>query len=419
MGSAASKKIHEINSQIAVQRNHELRPSVENFAEEAYLHSCKVDGLKLIIANVGAREAFIKFLKVECTSNNEYNKFLAEMNNIIGLNELEEAADSTSLVQQYRRESLMETDASNHLNHNIQKLLSQNNYSGPNISQPSRSSITNIKDKSEVKIFEQIVKEDKTSFSSTEATPDMDNNDENTIGELLEDMSKSCNETLTMMALNIFPKFIMSDEYKEWRIEEQECVTDITTTLCTTNEVISDVFLSQKDNYASKAALFISGSAIDRLFGTGSWLSTFISAAEGLPICVTLADADKSRPGFPLIYVNKVFETSTGYPREEIRGTNCKFLQSPKSERESITELSNALANMLPIKVTITNFKSDGTSFKNLLAMKPIFDLEGNYCYVIGVQFDITAPGANAKALRITENLITILPNVVPYSTRI
>jgi PAS domain S-box-containing protein len=31
--------------------------------------------------------------------------------------------------------------------------------------------------------------------------------------------------------------------------------------------------------------------------------------------------------GFPLVYVNAEFERVTGYPREEIIGQNCRFLQ--------------------------------------------------------------------------------------------
>ena len=159
---------------------------------------------------------------------------------------------------------------------------------------------------------------------------------------------------------------------------------------------------------------YIQPTSVERLFGSGTWLGSLISAAEGLPICVTLADASHDNPGFPLIYVNKVFESTTGFKRERIRGTNCRFLQREKTERDSISLLSSALANAQPVKVAITNYRVDGTPFKNLLAMKPIFDMAGKYCYVVGVQFDITAPGSNAKYMRMVDSLLSLLPNVVP-----
>ncbi|KAJ1406442.1 hypothetical protein B484DRAFT_354062, partial [Ochromonadaceae sp. CCMP2298] len=59
------------------------------------------------------------------------------------------------------------------------------------------------------------------------------------------------------------------------------------------------------------------------------------------------------RPGFPLVYVNKRFETTTGYSREEIVGKNCKFLQSDKSEPSQIKKLSRSLKSAKPVKVRI------------------------------------------------------------------
>lgn len=83
----------------------------------------------------------------------------------------------------------------------------------------------------------------------------------------------------------------------------------------------------------------------DILHGS-SWLKSLLAAVENLPIGASLATASKKRPNFPLIYVNAIFESYTGYCRRDIVGKNCKFLQCSETEPESIIALSVALRNV-------------------------------------------------------------------------
>jgi hypothetical protein len=52
--------------------------------------------------------------------------------------------------------------------------------------------------------------------------------------------------------------------------------------------------------------------------------------------------------------------------------------------------MKNSLEVSKPISVVITNYRADGTPFKNLLALKPVSDRYGNYIFVIGIQTEIT-----------------------------
>jgi hypothetical protein len=217
---------------------------------------------------------------------------------------------------------------------------------------------------------------------------------------------------------------------------------------------------------APSKSLRLVGDSIDRDFmytPQGSWLNGLFAASEALPICISLATARSDRRGFPLIHVNHVFESTTGYSRSEIIGSNCRFLQkrnvpvitpaevvsteekapseepapsdeatSPavdtpvaastnegevkeltESEPESIAQLTKALATSQPVKVCITNFKRDGTPFVNLLAMKPIYDEKGEYRYVVGVQFDIGRDANNTSMLQLAEMMLKTIPNVI------
>jgi hypothetical protein len=51
---------------------------------------------------------------------------------------------------------------------------------------------------------------------------------------------------------------------------------------------------------------------LELIAGCSSWLLSLMSAMETLPVSFSLASASEDRPGFPLIYVNKRFEETSG-----------------------------------------------------------------------------------------------------------
>ena len=103
---------------------------------------------------------------------------------------------------------------------------------------------------------------------------------------------------------------------------------------------------------------------------------------------VTLSDPDLEDN--PIIYANKVFEDITGYPREEIVGKNCRFLQSDDRDQEGIEKIRKALEKRTSVEVTLRNYRKNGELFYNRLAIKPLFDKQGNVIYFLGLQYDIT-----------------------------
>jgi len=407
MGGGASAQKTEINAvdeQITAmqQHNSQLQGAVEEFAEQCYLDGDKPDGLRIILKNPGARKAFIEYLNTENGSENL--KFFQDMENMRSLKERKDtdiAAEAQAIVDTYNKPTNPVEGVHDNVSTNISTIMSgttEENATEENASQ--------------------------TSYSAAD--------------KFLQDTSKDVsNETMVFLAFNVFPNFVGSNSYRKWREEEAKAANKTAPTAAAPDAA------APADALVAGTVQYIDKSKIGSIFKYGSWLGAFVAAAEGLPICVTLADASPDNPGFPLIYVNKVFEDTTGHPRERIRNTNCKFLQGPKSEKESIALLSNALANAQPVKVAITNYKrakhympsaedkgltpaqrlvkhKEWTEahppemFKNLLAMKPVFDLDGRYCYVVGVQFDISNPGSNAKAMKLVDSLINLLPNVVP-----
>ena len=150
-------------------------------------------------------------------------------------------------------------------------------------------------------------------------------------------------------------------------------------------------------------------------FSEYQWLKKVISITENIPICISISSAKKETFGFPLVYVNKQFETTTGYNRNEIIGINCKFLQptAPIPEEETQHKLiKNCLSIGIPTSVIITNVKKNNILFNNLISLKPVIDEEGNYLYSIGIQTEITTEPLNKIDIQNVVDLINILSKI-------
>ena len=69
------------------------------------------------------------------------------------------------------------------------------------------------------------------------------------------------------------------------------------------------------------------------------------------------AIADARLPDCPLVWVNDFFEKLTHYPKEDIIGKNCRFLQGPLTDRETVRSVSKAIKNGKPLDVDILNYR--------------------------------------------------------------
>ncbi|BAU28721.1 PAS domain S-box-containing protein/diguanylate cyclase (GGDEF)-like protein [Aneurinibacillus soli] len=92
----------------------------------------------------------------------------------------------------------------------------------------------------------------------------------------------------------------------------------------------------------------------------------------------------------PIIYVNEVFTTNTGYTKEEVLGENCRFLQGDETNPDDRKKIREAIEAEKPVAVEILNYRKDGTAFWNEIFISPIFSEEHKLIYFVGVQHDIT-----------------------------
>ncbi|MBD3385337.1 SpoIIE family protein phosphatase [candidate division KSB1 bacterium] len=119
-------------------------------------------------------------------------------------------------------------------------------------------------------------------------------------------------------------------------------------------------------------------------------------SAEGITI------SDNTQRDNPIIYANKGFERLTGYPVDRVLGRNCRFLQGPDSNAETVSAISEAVRNEREITVEILNYRKDGTTFWNRLSITPLRNDKGRVTHFIGIQSDVTNPRRAEDELRKT-----------------
>jgi len=118
-----------------------------------------------------------------------------------------------------------------------------------------------------------------------------------------------------------------------------------------------------------------------------TWLEMLEQATDKLPFAVVMVDMQE--PGTRIVLANDAFERLTGYEKEFAIGRNCRFLQGELTEQEDLTSLVWAIRHAKPAQVELTNYKEDGTSFRNHLSIRPIHDSNGMYRFCIAMLADV------------------------------
>ena len=114
----------------------------------------------------------------------------------------------------------------------------------------------------------------------------------------------------------------------------------------------------------------------------------FVSAvrATRMPMIIT----SPRLPDNPVIFVNNSFCRLTGYARHEILGRNCRFLQGPETDPDTVRQIREAVARAEAIEIDIRNHRKDGTPFWNRLLSAPVRDASGEVAYFFASQVDVT-----------------------------
>ncbi|WP_018259506.1 hybrid sensor histidine kinase/response regulator [Methylobacterium sp. WSM2598] len=129
----------------------------------------------------------------------------------------------------------------------------------------------------------------------------------------------------------------------------------------------------------------------------------FFAAVETtrMPMIVT----DPRQPDNPIIFANQAFRALTGYDPSELIGRNCRFLQGPETDPQTIAEVRRAIKERREISTEILNYRKNGSSFWNALFVSPVYNDAGDLVYFFGSQLDVSRRRDAEDALRQAQNM--------------
>jgi len=114
----------------------------------------------------------------------------------------------------------------------------------------------------------------------------------------------------------------------------------------------------------------------------------FFAAIEStrMPMLVT----DPRHYDNPIVFANKAFLSMSGYSAEEIIGSNCRFLQGPDTDQNTINSIREAIASRNEVTTEILNYRKDGSSFWNALFISPVYNKQQELVYYFASQLDVS-----------------------------
>lgn len=114
-------------------------------------------------------------------------------------------------------------------------------------------------------------------------------------------------------------------------------------------------------------------------------------------------------PNNEIVYVNKAFETLTGYSRLEVVGKNSCFMQGNNSNPTAINQLRCAIEKQQSVQVDILNYAKSGQEYWLAINLAPITNEVGLVTHFVAVERDITKLKKVEQALNLSEQRYRLL----------
>nr|AML78699.1 putative LOV domain-containing protein [Peliosanthes teta] len=104
---------------------------------------------------------------------------------------------------------------------------------------------------------------------------------------------------------------------------------------------------------------------------------------------------DPNLPDMPIVYASDAFLSLTGYSRQEVLGRNCRFLNGPGTDVETLQEMKDSIQAEQACSVRVLNYRKDESTFWNLLHISPVRNATGKIAFYVGVQINESSKDGN------------------------
>jgi len=83
-----------------------------------------------------------------------------------------------------------------------------------------------------------------------------------------------------------------------------------------------------------------------------------------------------------------------------------------EAEKETREHMTKCLEEGKACKTLLTNYTKDGTPFRNLLSLFPVYK-SGEICYYIGIQCNVSDPATPYQSIMLVDDLMSIIPKII------
>lgn len=118
------------------------------------------------------------------------------------------------------------------------------------------------------------------------------------------------------------------------------------------------------------------------------YLTLYGRVLDCTPNGISVSDA--RRYPQPIVHVNPAFTRITGYAPHEILGRDASLLEGPQTDASDLALLARTVQNGGELKVTLRNYRQDGTLFYNKVSVSPVRDASGTITHYINVLEDVS-----------------------------
>jgi nitrogen fixation negative regulator NifL len=135
----------------------------------------------------------------------------------------------------------------------------------------------------------------------------------------------------------------------------------------------------------------------------------FVEAVEQAPVAISITDAKAN-----ILYVNRAFESLTGYTRDQILGRNESLLSNKATPDSVYQGLWRTIQGKRTWTGTLVNRTRQGGDYLAELTITPVLDRDGRIGYFLGMHRDVTKVHALERALRQQKSLIETVLDAAP-----